>query len=467
MLGFEEFIEADTEKSAKVAEQAFSSAYSEFSKKQVKIHLIAQGRRTLKNNDNDCARSVLRFMASAKYRQILLDKAISEETEIDLPPLAELPKEGIESIADSIEKYAQSLEADQDDGLRNTLEREYAELSDIKQSDTLLAIAETEVERLKQIDLLDKCLGDMNTRAITQLGNQIADDLITPAMRDQFQSEIVALVANRVRVEVVRSGGRFGSPQYEGRFLRKPDAPVGDVLSEGEQTCVALAAYLTELTNASHKSALVFDDPVTSLDHRWRAKVAKRLVQESAQRQVIVFTHDLIFVNDLYELANKAGVSVVLSHLTRSPDGVGVVNENLPWDKSGVPQRLDELGKAARSARTLHDSGDEEGYRRAAYQIYDQLRSAWECALEDIVFAGVLLRHRDYIKPTHLKKVTALDENDVEVFQTGFEKCCDYVDAHDMSRGRDADPPDPDEILGDIEALNQWSQALKVKQRAV
>ena len=102
----------------------------------------------------------------------------------------------------------------------------------------------------------------------------------------------------------------------------------------------------------------------------------------------------------------------------------------------------------------------------AAYQIYDQLRSAWERALEDIVFAGVLLRHRDYIKPTHLKKVTVLDENDVDGFQAGFSKCCDYVDAHDMSRGRDADPPDPDEILGDIEALNQWSQALKTKQRA-
>src|SRR3546814_7865490 len=66
-------------------------------------------------------------------------------------------------------------------------------------------------------------------------------------------------------------------------------------------SCVALAAFLTELATAQHKSALVFDDPVTSLDHRWREKVADRLVEESATRQIIVFTHDMVFVNDLHD----------------------------------------------------------------------------------------------------------------------------------------------------------------------
>jgi wobble nucleotide-excising tRNase len=60
---------------------------------------------------------------------------------------------------------------------------------------------------------------------------------------------------------------------------------------------------MTELATAAHLSALVFDDPVSSLDHRWRKKVAERLVGEAAQRQVIAFTHDLVFVNDLLDLA--------------------------------------------------------------------------------------------------------------------------------------------------------------------
>src|SRR5437016_13105984 len=96
-----------------------------------------------------------------------------------------------------------------------------------------------------------------------------------------------------------KEGGPYGSPQYQVRLFAKPDAKVQDILSEGEKTCVGLAAFLTELATAGHQSALVFDDPVTSLDHRWRPQVAQRLVEEAAHRQIIVFTHDLIFVNDL------------------------------------------------------------------------------------------------------------------------------------------------------------------------
>jgi hypothetical protein len=86
---------------------------------------------------------------------------------------------------------------------------------------------------------------------------------------------------SEARVEVVRSGGQFGSPRYQVRFFANPEAKVHNALSEGEQTCVGLAAFLTELTTASHESALVFDDPVSSLDHRWRNKVAERPVAET------------------------------------------------------------------------------------------------------------------------------------------------------------------------------------------
>jgi wobble nucleotide-excising tRNase len=141
-------------------------------------------------------------------------------------------------------------------------------------------------------------------------------------MRDQFQSEIVRLAAEKVRAEVVRSGGQFGSPRYQVRLFANPKAKVHIVLSEGEQTCVALAAFLTELATASHKSALVFDDPVTSLDHRWRRKVAERLIAEASDRQIVVFTHDLIFLNDLHDLA-VGDTKVKLVSLSRGPAGDG------------------------------------------------------------------------------------------------------------------------------------------------
>lgn len=286
-------------------------------------------------------------------------------------------------------------------------------------------------------------------------------------MRDRFLDEIVKLAANRVRVEVARTGGKAGSPQYEVKLLVNKKAKVSAVLSEGEQTCVALAAHLTELTNEKTNSALVFDDPVTSLDHRWRRSVAKRLVEESASRQVIVFTHDLILVNDLHDMANDKSIPIHLGSLERTSDGCGVYSYNLPWRAAGLKQRIDELQKKARKAKYLFDTCEDENYRRAVKDVYDDLRSAWERGLEDRVFAGVIVRHRDYINANNLNRVVALDINDVAIYEANFSKCSNYVTGHDPSRGRDDDVPSPQNLLDDIQVLADWDEALKLRQNAI
>lgn len=232
---------------------------------------------------------------------------------------------------------------------------------------------------------IEDCLRETTTTAITRLGNDIADNLITPRMRDRFQQEIVKLAGSRVRVEVVRSGGKFGSPQYEVKLYANPKAKVHYVLSEGEQTCVALASYLTELANASHHSALVFDDPVSSLDHRWRTKVAKRLAMEAGVRQVIVFTHDMIFVNDLAQLAAERKTPVALAHLTRGQDVVGIVNKDLPWTASSIRDRIDKLEKSARDAK--HHSPGGGNHRGAQKVILRLLQGQFGAA--DLGIAGI------------------------------------------------------------------------------
>lgn len=215
------------------------------------------------------------------------------------------------------------------------------------------------------------------TNKITTLGNDIADSIITPKLRDRFLEEIIRLAAEKVRVEIVRSGGKYGSPHYQVGLLAKPDAKVKDILSEGERTCVALAAFLTEVTTAQHRSAFVFDDPVSSLDHRWRSQVAKRLVEEAAQRQVVVFTHDMILVHDLYGIAEASGCSCSMVSVTRGSTGAGVVTPGLPWAAQRVEDRIDKMEKAARAANELYETNDDEGYRQAATRIYDQLRASW------------------------------------------------------------------------------------------
>ncbi len=467
MSKFEKFIKGDTETKAATSERQRDIAQMELSETTVHISSVSIAYRFLRDSHRDLAKSLLRFYAISRLRQRQCLLALVEGSQPTLTPLPPAPIKELETIAEETRNYARSLRASEEGPERLALEKQKLELFDQKQEESLLKVAQTEVSRLKRLDLIRRCKDDMNTTAITRLGNMIADDVITPKMRDRFQEEIVALAGNRVRVEVVRSGGKFGSPQYEVKLFASPKAKVHDVLSEGEQTCVALASYLTELANTTHTSALVFDDPVTSLDHRWRANVAKRLVREAAVRQVVVFTHDMIFVNDLHSRAIEARLPIGLGHLSRSGEAVGYVNEDLPWRASGVRQRIDQLERAARAARRQFDNNEDEKYREAVAKLYSNLRSAWERALEDIVFADVIKRHRDYINTRGLKRVTALEEDDVEVFSENFSKCSDFIEGHDPSRGRDIEPPEPDELAADVETLRTWSTSLRTKMNAV
>jgi len=467
MKGFEAFIKDDTEASVVTAEEALERAVKVLVAVEIHVKKISQAWEFLKTDERMISRNVLSFIARARLRQCQALARITEGHETELTTLPASPIGAVEVVERSTRSYAASLAGIVGGEGHERLLDERAELEDLAQADSLIKIAETEVGRLAEVKRLDACIADTATTAITRLGNKIADDLITPRMRDRFTEEIVALAGSRVRVEIVRSGGKFGSPQYEVRLYANPKAKVHSVLSEGEQTCVALAAYLTELANATHQSALVFDDPVTSLDHKWRNKVAQRLVKEAHSRQIIVFTHDLILVNDMYQMAQDQSISFGLAHLSRGSVGVGIVNDGMPWRASRVQDRIDKLEKEARAAAKLYDAHDDEAYRSEVHGIYDRLRAAWERALEDIVFQGVILRHRDYINTKRLGRVTAFEKSDVETFDRGFKKCCDFVEAHDASRGRDSDPPEPLEVFLDIEALKVWSTNLRLKMNAV
>ncbi|WP_442181077.1 AAA family ATPase [Rhizobium leguminosarum] len=467
MASFEGFIRNHTEKQATAAEKTYDAALTDFRARHPDIRLIGEIRRRIGIHHPTVAADVLRFMASADLRRLKCLRDIDSTGAMKLSPQVALPEAGLAAIETEVRAYASQLETAADVEGRKILQAEHDELKDRAAAPHLCEIARKEINRLVELDRVAKCITQTSTTPITKLGNELADEIITPRMRDRFQSEIVRLAADKVRVEVVRSGGQYGSPNYQIRLFANAKTKVHLVLSEGEQTCVALAAFLTELATATHKSALIFDDPVTSLDHRWRRKVAQRLVEEAKERQIIVFTHDLVFLNDLNDGAYRQGIPTKMSNLSRGPDGTGIVEDGLPWDHAGVKARVDRLEKDQRAAKALYNANDEDGYRSAAVKLYGHLRATWERALEEIVFAGVLLRHRDYIDTKNLKKVSVLVEADAEVFRAGFKKCSDIIDAHDPSRVRNEVPPPPTEIADDIKTLADWAESLRARQRAI
>lgn len=465
MRRFETFIRDDTEREAQEAEDKFSAAVRVLEGMAVRLQPVADSLREVELHDKALAKTIRRGLASARLRRhAALRRAAGDDAAV-IPAAAPFPMASVAMLESDIRKYAADLDKAATGDERKRLETERQELADRAALSTHMDGVKAEIARLQAIRFLETCIADTATNAITTLGNKIADQVLTPRLRDRFAEELIGLVGVNVRVEMVRVGGQYGSPQYQVQLLARPDAKVAEVLSEGEQTCVAIAAFLAELATASHSSALVFDDPITSLDHKWRHKVARRLVAEAAVRQVIVFTHDLIFISDIEDAAKRTTCET--RHIRRSATTVGMVDTDLPWEGMKVAARVDALEKRARRMLLVRTREDEETYKREASYFYDDLRAAWERALEEVAFAHVLMRHRDYINAKELMRVSAVTPDDCRTWNENFGKCCELIAGHDGSRGRNRVMPEPEELLQDVQALDAWVRGLRDRQKTV
>lgn len=142
---------------------------------------------------------------------------------------------------------------------------------------------------------------------------------------------------------------------------------------------MAVAGFLAELGGTSVMSAIVFDDPVTSLDHRYIRLIAKRLVEEAKKRQVIVFTHNVAFLVELEKQCS--GVLLRVQHVQRTGTVPGHCMEGLPWEAMSVKDRLKHIDSQLNDADKLYGT-DENNYNEKAAHLYGLLRQTWEASIE-------------------------------------------------------------------------------------
>ena len=158
---------------------------------------------------------------------------------------------------------------------------------------------QAQVERAKETDRLRALGGKFAAlgRAVTELAKAASDQLVNQQFELLFTDECNALRAPELRVEFVgRQGLAHRRKTLGGRY--KPSK----VLSEGEQKVLALADFLAEARLAGITAPVIFDDPVSSLDHRRINEVARRVASLADDNQVIVFTHDIFFAATLLSL---------------------------------------------------------------------------------------------------------------------------------------------------------------------
>ena len=162
-----------------------------------------------------------------------------------------------------------------------------AELKELESREWLAGVKADvlqQIEHYRIIAELRDCEKDLKTSAITAKSTELTELFVTQAFQQRFKDEVAGLKLLTLEVVMEQTHGKKGISKFGLRLVKAGNSKVADIASEGERRCVALAAFLSELSQASHQSALVFDDPVSSLDHSYRERIAERLATESKSR---------------------------------------------------------------------------------------------------------------------------------------------------------------------------------------
>lgn len=281
---------------------------------------------------------------------------------------------------------------------------------------------QTQVEHAKESDKLRVLAGKFSSlgRSVTELAKAASDQLINQSFDKLFAEECNALRAPELQVEFV---GRQGRAQRR-KTLAGQHKP-SKILSEGEQKVLALADFLAEARLAGITAPVIFDDPVSSLDHRRINEVARRMANLAEHNQVIVFTHDVFFAATLLSLF-ETSKRCAYFHVT-DEDGKGKVTRasGPRWDS--LASLKSKINKTIEAARAV------DGDARAALvrDGYGWIRSWCEVFTETELLKGVSQRLQPNIRMTTLRdiKVGALPAVS-EVVVRIFEDACRYIAAH-------------------------------------
>lgn len=298
------------------------------------------------------------------------------------------------------------------------------------------------------------------TAALTRKTTELYDAHVTEELRAAFAMELETLGIRNQPVTLEMTGQKGSRVQQLklGTTPRYAKAKLSAILSEGEQRVVALALFLAEIGIEPGSSGLIFDDPVSSLDHLRRERIARRLVLEAKKRQVIVFTHDLAFALALTDLAEDQGVKFVHRHLAATVTRKGLCSDDLPFEGKKLKNRVADLRALAARAKTLLEmNGDVEGYNDSVRNGYRRLRDTWEQLVEDVLLQSTVRRYRVSVETTRLKSVS-VDDSDASTVYNGMTRCSKFT----HEGGAEAPPalPEPAEFAADVEALAIYAKKL-------
>ena len=462
---FQAFVVSDAERKLKDVRDALDESTERITGLEIIPRSVKETLAEIRIEHEQFSQAIAAALAAAEDRRTAIRLALREDRDLAEDCADVIPIAGdIDTLASQLSERVALLRDPSDPQIQKRMAEEARQLRARKVLARHEAIVLDEIERKRKHAAYDSCLRETNTTGITHKSTQLTRRAVTEELRESFRRELSSLRFQHVEVELEEAGGEKGVLYHRLILKRAPRVELPSVVSEGEQRCLAIASFFAELSTADDHSGIVFDDPVSSLDYKWREGVARRLVEEAKTRQVIVFTHDVVFLLQLKEIAKDEDVDQRDQHVRNLPRGAGVCADELPWVALKVKKRVSHLRKLFQDAEKVHRDGHQDAYERDAIEIYGFLREAWERALEEVLLGGVVERFRSTVQTRQVALLEDITRDDCKAVESAMKKCSRWLRGHDEAPAARAPVPDPPELKTDIDKLTDFHTAVRKRR---
>lgn len=409
----------------------------------------------LTTEDNAFKTSIAELVESLKLRKL---QFLNSNPENAFPDIDEALVKYCEDILEALNNDVFELSGKDDESHGDLIKQKEQELAELESrklvtdnKENILANISRYIfeNKLKAIEEVTK------TTPVTLLANELSKATIIEPLVQCFEDELKKFGFDRFTVQV-KTRGSASQQLSKLEIIEGRNNVVAEIASEGEQRCIAIACFMAEIISDGRRSAVIFDDPVNSLDHRWREDIGKRLVDESLERQVVVFTHDIVFYKYLLECVDKVdGASVAQVRLDRSRKHTGLVDHTPPWDALPIKARIGQLNAAYQTLEKVDRTGTEFEYSQQCYGFYNLLREAWERLVEEKLFNNVVTRFGRSIQTQRITKVIEdITQADYDAINLGMTNCSTFFQGHDTATGLQQRPRNITEIKADLDLIH-------------
>ena len=133
------------------------------------------------------------------------------------------------------------------DDIRKSMTAEVAEFQARKLLSKHEQLILNQIERKRRQAAYGLSINDTRTQTITQKSTAVTKVAVSQRLKQSFKDELAGLHFRHVEVELTEAGGSEGVLYHKVVLTRAPGVELPRVVSEGEQRCLSIAAFLPSL----------------------------------------------------------------------------------------------------------------------------------------------------------------------------------------------------------------------------